>query len=125
MKPAQAPIRMVARQKLYGGPGEHVGVLLPSGYIAHRTPMGNELSRFDQFSRGLAVRELRRARPEAREAILERVAATAGKPAPYHLTDNNCEHYASWLMDGQPKSPQISLLVALVLGGIVLSELGA
>lgn len=109
---------MIARPKLTGL-GEHVGVQLPGGYVAHRTPEGNFLVRFDEFAQGQPVRVLQTADIRECAAIMERVASTFNQPAPYRVGDNNCEHYASWLMGGIPESPQVLGLVALaIVGGL-------
>lgn len=110
------PIRLVSRPKL-AGPGEHVGVQLPSGHVAHRTPEGNFLVSFEDFACGRPVRVLRNADLSQQAAITARVAATCNQPAQYRLSDNNCEHYATWLMDGAPESPQVAGLATLALVG--------
>jgi len=115
----QYPIRVIARPKL-SGIGEHVGVQLPDGRVAHRTPEGNELISLEAFAQGRPVRELRRATPTDHWAILRRVAESIQQPAAYRLGDNNCEHYASFIMGEQPQSPQIQGIATIAAVAAVL-----
>lgn len=113
----EAPIRVIARPKLSGF-GEHVGVQLPSGHVAHHTPQGNEVVSLEQFAQGRPVHERKHANPADRDHILRRVASSVGGPSQYRLADSNCEHYASWLIGDEPESPQVAgcAVVALVAG---------
>ncbi|WP_133703876.1 NC domain protein [Roseateles toxinivorans] len=115
----QAPIRVIARAKL-SGIGDHVGVQLPDGRVAHRTPEGNEVVSLEEFAQGRKLRELRRASLGDYGAILQRVAESMQASANYRLGDNNCEHYASFLMGELPRSPQMQGLATLAAIGAVL-----
>lgn len=58
-----SPARIISRQKL-SDIGEHWGVQLPSGEVAHLTPDGEQIVSFSEFARGRPVKEIRRAAPE-------------------------------------------------------------
>lgn len=106
------PIRIVSRPKVVGL-GEHWGVQLPDGSVAHRTPRGDELVSFDQFAQGRQVREVKRAKPERCQQTLWRVNASINQRTQYRLADSNCEHYANWLIGEEPASPQVQVVVLL------------
>lgn len=120
MTNSASAIRLIGRPTLIGI-GEHVGVALPSGQVVHRTARGNEVSTLSAFAQGKPVREIARADPRRTSEVLSRLAATAGRPAPYRLLDSNCEHYGYWALEGQPKSPQVFGLVAMAALGIMLA----
>ena len=110
----QYPARIIARTKLSGF-GEHWGVQLPDGTVAHLTPSGEQIVSFDDFAQGLPVKEIRRAAPEQYGQIVWRAAVTAQNPGQYRLLDRNCETYATWLMGEKPQSPQVQGAVVLGL----------
>jgi hypothetical protein len=117
--PKKFPIRIVSRPKL-SGVGEHRGVQLPSGNVAHLTPAGERLVSYSEFSQGLPVKEVRRASPEEYPQIMRRVAFSIRNPGQYRLLDRNCETYATWLIGEKPRSPQVQGLVVLGLIGAIL-----
>jgi hypothetical protein len=108
--PQENPIRVVSRPKLVG-PGTHVGVQLPDGRVAHRTPTGDVLVSFHEFAQGRPVTAVRLADSHHYSAVMQRVAISVGRPADYRLVDNNCEHYANWLIGERPTSPQVEVVV--------------
>ena len=110
----QYPARIIARTKLSGF-GEHWGVQLPDGTVAHLTPSGEQIVSLDVFAQGLPVKEIRRAAPEHYGQIVWRATATAQNPGQYRLLDRNCETYATWLMGEKPQSPQVQGAVVLGL----------
>jgi len=110
----QFPIRIVSRPKL-SGIGEHWGVQLPSGNIAHLTPTGEQVVSSEHFAQGRKVKEVRRAAPEQYAQIMQRVTLSVQNPGQYRLFDRNCETYATWLMGEKPQSPQVAGVVALGL----------
>jgi len=111
---SQFPIRIVSRPKL-SGVGEHWGVQLPNGNVAHLTPSGEQIVIFDDFAQGRQVKEIRRAPPEHYAQIMRRVTLSVQNPGQYRLLDRNCETYATWLIGEKPQSPQVMGVVVLAL----------
>lgn len=110
----QFPIRIVSRQKL-SGVGQHWGVQLQNGDVAHLTPTGERIVTFNDFAQGREVKEIRRAVPGQYAQIMRRVMESVQRPGQYRLLDRNCETYATWLMGEKPQSPQVMGVVALGL----------
>jgi hypothetical protein len=110
----QFPARIIARAKLSGF-GEHWGVQLPDGTVAHLTTTGERIVSFEEFAQGRPVKEIRRATPEQREKIMWRATTSARNPGQYRLLDRNCETYATWLIGEKPQSPQVQGVVVLGL----------
>lgn len=108
------PIRIISRQKL-SGIGEHWGVQLPNGNVAHLTPTGEQIVSFQHFAQGRKVKEVRRAAPEQYAQIMQRVTLSVQNPGQYRLIDRNCETYATWLIGEKPQSPQVAGVVVLGL----------
>jgi hypothetical protein len=67
------PIRIISRPKLTGL-GEHWGVQLPDGNVAHLTPEGEQIVSFTEFAQGRPIKEVRRAAPEQRAQIMQRLS---------------------------------------------------
>jgi len=111
----QAPVRIVSRPKLSGF-GEHWGVQLPDGNVAHLTTAGEKIVSLQEFAQGRAVKEVRRAAPDHYGQIVWRAAGSTRNPGQYRLLDRNCETYATWLMGEKPQSPQVQgmLLIGLL-----------
>ena len=110
----QSPARIIGRTKLSGF-GEHWGVQLPDGTVAHLTPAGEQIVSFAEFAQGCPVKEIRRATPEQHGQIMWRATASVHNPGPYRLLDRNCETYATWLIGEKPQSPQVQGVVVLGL----------
>ena len=100
------PIRIISRPKLTGL-GEHWGVQLPDGNVAHLTPDGEHVVTFAEFAQGRPIKEIRRAAPEQRAQIMQRLSLSLQHRGPYRLLDRNCETYATWLLGETPRSPQV------------------
>ena len=111
---SQFPIRIVSRPKL-SGIGEHWGVQLPNGNVAHLTPKGEQVVTFKEFAQGRQVKEIRRAPLEQYAQIMRRVILSVQNPGQYRLLDRNCETYATWLIGEKPQSPQVTGAVILGL----------
>lgn len=109
----------ISRPKLTGT-GQHAGVLLPDGTVAHKTPDGAAIVSFEEFSAGRPVKAEKAAAPESHRQLLLRAHASIGRVPPYHLGQRNCEHYATWLMGEAPRSEQVDGLATLGLLGVVL-----
>ena len=110
----QFPIRIVSRSKL-SGIGDHWGVQLPNGNVAHLTPTGEQIVNVTDFAQGRPVKEIRRAVPEQYAQIMQRVTLSVQNPSQYRLLDRNCETYATWLVGEKPQSPQVLGVVVLGL----------
>lgn len=108
------PIRIISRPKLTGL-GEHWGVQLPDGNVAHLTPDGEHVVSFTEFAQGRPIKEIRRAAPEQRAQIMQRLSQSLQHRGPYRLVDRNCEIYATWLLGEKPRSPQVEGVVFLGL----------
>lgn len=111
---SQFSIRIISRPKV-SGIGEHWGVQLPNGNVAHLTPTGEQIVTFTDFAQGRQVKEIRRAAPEQYAQIMRRVTLSVQNPGQYRLLDRNCETYATWLIGEKPQSPQVMGVVALGL----------
>lgn len=108
------PIRIISRPKLTGL-GEHWGVQLPDGNVAHLTPDGEHVVTFNEFAQGRQVKEIRRAPPEQYAQVMQRVTLSVQNPGQYRLLDRNCETYATWLLGEEPQSPQVAAVAILGL----------
>ena len=106
------PIRIISRPKLTGL-GEHWGVQLPDGNVAHLTPEGEQIVSFTEFAQGRPIKEVRRAAPEPRAQIMQRLSLSLQHRGPYRLLDRNCETYATWLLGEKPRSPQVEGVIFL------------
>lgn len=113
------PIRIISRPKLTGL-GEHWGVQLPDGNVAHLTPDGEHVVTFAEFAQGRATKEVRRAAPEQRAQIMQRLSLSLQYRGPYRLLERNCETYATWLLGETPQSPQVQGIVFLGLIAVFL-----
>jgi hypothetical protein len=115
----QFPIRIISRPKL-SGIGDHWGVQLSNGNVAHLTPTGEQIVSFIDFAQGRPVKEIRQAAPEQYTHIMQRVTLSVQNPGQYRLFDRNCETYATWLIGEKPQSPQV---VGVVVLGLVAAFL--
>lgn len=106
------PIRIISRPKLTGL-GEHWGVQLPDGNVAHLTPEGEQIVSFTEFAQDRPIKEVRRAAPEQRAQIMQRLSLSLQHRGPYRLLDRNCETYATWLLGEKPRSPQVEGVIFL------------
>lgn len=108
----------ISRPKLHGV-GIHVGALLPDGRVAHMTPDGAEIVSLAAFAENRPVRFEKPAAPESHPQLQQRAYRSAGRTKPYDLVTRNCEHYVSWLLGEEPRSPQVATAVIACLIGLV------
>lgn len=113
------PIRIISRPKLTGL-GEHWGVQLPDGNVAHLTPDGERVVTFAEFAQGRAIKEVQRAAPEQRAQVMQGLSISLQNQGPYRLLDRNCETYATWLLGETPRSPQVQGFIFLGLIAVFL-----
>lgn len=100
-------ILIVARQKLIGF-GEHWGVLLPNGYVAHSTDdKGPHYVSLQEFEAGRNIKVIRKVPPSEYHSTLQRIQQELSQPAGYDLFTNNCEIFANRVTGYTPESPQI------------------
>jgi Lecithin retinol acyltransferase len=118
----QQPTRfvgLISRSKLSDA-GRHAGVLLPDGKVAHMTPEGATIVTFNDFAQGRSVQLDKAAPVDFHHQLHWRAHQSVGRMPPYDLLNRNCEHYATWLMGEEPKSPQVTGAVVLGLIGTFL-----
>lgn len=117
MFPEPTPLREISRPKLYG-PGEHVGVQLPTGYVAHKTQDGIKIEPLHAFAQGLPVTEKRRATSSTFLPAQARFQDALQTMHQYDVLDSNCEHFASYVLTGKKESRQINFLILAGIAGI-------
>lgn len=109
----------VSRPKL-AGPGTHAGVMLPDGRIAHMQQTGVCIVSLAEFSQAREVTFGKAVPADRHHQVQWRAQMSLGSTSPYDLLNRNCEHYASWLMDGKSESPQVNALVFFALVGALM-----
>lgn len=111
----------ISRPKLHGV-GTHAGALLPDGRVAHMTQDGAEIVSLATFAQNQPVRFEKTAAPELHSQLQQRAFLSAGRTKPYDLLTKNCEHYASWLLGEEPKSPQVvAAVIACIVGALAFA----
>jgi len=115
-------IYIISRQKV-AGPGVHLGVLLPTGYVAHCTPeLGVHVCTQDEFARGCDVTILREIPPHLNLFVVYRLDSALRERRPYHLTRWNCEIFTNWLTGASPESQQVKgWAAAIMIVGIIIA----
>ncbi|OYV84051.1 MAG: hypothetical protein B7X04_01430 [Parcubacteria group bacterium 21-54-25] len=116
-------ILVLSRPKLTGL-GEHWGVRLPDGRVAHCMPViGVCISSFEDFSAGKDVVVRREVSPALLSEVYRRLNVALFYPRPYDLLSWNCESFANWLTCGEPESAQVAgigilFFLTLVVAGL-------
>lgn len=109
------PIMVIKRVKLIG-PGEHWGVQLPDGQVAHYTAERDlEVVPFRDFAKGKEVKVVRTVPHHLSHEVFYRLNEAARVRRRYHATDWNCETFANWLTGEAPASQQVIALAVLTL----------
>ena len=111
---------VIARKKLTGL-GEHWGVLLPNGMVAHNTDDKNlEVIPYNQFAYGQNVKIIRFV-PESEWRVTNwRIHQELLNGNKYHIIDNNCETFANRVTGQKAESPQINGIAFLSTIGLFL-----
>lgn len=123
------------RRRKLGGPGLHYGVLsvdiLAAGVaeVIDLGPKGLGRSGIQEWAHGKDVEVVGQCPDGEIQIALGRLRDAVENGRGYHLWNNNCEHFATWIVVGVHKSAQVDgvadvLMVvgitALVAGGIAL-----
>lgn len=116
-------VGVISRPKLNGF-GKHLGFLLLNGQVAHMETSGAVVVTFEEFALGRPVQLEKAANPQHYHQIQYRAYQSIGRIPEYDILNGNCEHYAYWLLDGKPQSPQVAGLF-LVAGVAVWLKLAA
>ncbi len=113
-------IAVIGRAKWFGLT-EHIGVLLPSGRVAHCAPgRGEHLSTLAEFAAGQNVRLVRHVPAQEHQETVARISQALTAPRPYDVFTNNCEMFANRVTGEKPASPQLQGFVAvLAIVGLV------
>jgi len=116
---------VIARPK-HRGAGEHWGVLLPSGWVAHNTPEeGEHISPLSEFAPN-GYRIVREVPAERVDESLRQIRAAVQSPAArsaYHPTKNNCQTFANRVTGDVPRSPAVEGVGLLALAGVFVFAL--
>ncbi len=98
---------------------DHHGIYLGNGRVIHyagrmRYPEGLvEEVTVAEFCRGRALAVAGMAAPSFdAEEIVRRARSRLGEQG-YRVLSNNCEHFCSWCIDGQSRSPQVDRWMTL------------
>jgi hypothetical protein len=111
---------ILARPKL-NGLGEHWGVGLPGGLVAHNTAeRGEHIVSYIDFACGKPVRIVRYIPHEQMDEAMQRVRVELAQPSGYDLLKNNCEVFANKVSGQNPESGQINGLLAMAALGALL-----
>lgn len=116
-------IAVITRQKM-NGLGEHWGVRLPDGSVAHYTAENHfQIVPYAGFAQGRKVKTVREVPVERAHEVYRRLDQIYRNPRPYHLTDWNCESFANWLTGEQPVSQQVGgwAIFALAAGFAIVA----
>jgi hypothetical protein len=109
---------IISRPKLTGF-GEHWGVQLPNGMVAHNTDTrGEHVVPYQEFAAGKEVKTIRSVPPELWQLALQRIHQEISNPNGYHVLENNCEIFANRVTGHAPESPQVKGLFILALAGL-------
>ncbi|OHA83387.1 MAG: hypothetical protein A2937_03625 [Candidatus Yonathbacteria bacterium RIFCSPLOWO2_01_FULL_47_33b] len=111
---------VIARDKLTGF-GEHWGILLPTGYVAHNTDERNtHVVTFEEFAAGKPVKVIREVPPSEHRGTYWRLQAELAAARPYDLLQYNCEIFANTVTGYKPESPQVKGWALLALLALVV-----
>lgn len=100
--PLYGRVARVSRPKLRNMPGEHEGVLLPDGRVAHVTAgRFPEIVSYQQYAEGLPVRLISELEPSQTSAAIRRLNVLLRQRAPYDFLVGNCETFSRKVM-GEP-----------------------
>ncbi len=98
----------------------HLGVVVAPGLVIQNRPgKGEHLATLKEFAGGKPVTVHRTAANPAE--VTARAQAVLANPQGYDPIKNNCEHTVTRIIQGIARSPQLALIVTVVIvGGLVL-----
>ena len=100
-------MHMTGRKALGLVPYRHFGIEMPSGGICENSLPGIRVVPFADFARGGPTTiQNPGASPAERAQAVQRAGSRIGEHR-YHLTGNNCEHFANWCATGVAISHQV------------------
>lgn len=100
---------------------EHVGVFLGNNKVVHSSPdYGISIDTLDDFSKNKTVKIVSVTDSNKNE-LATRLQRLLSYDSNYDLFANNCEHVASYLINGRKLSPQLQASIALSLFGGILA----
>ena len=99
---------------------QHAGVYLGDGLVLHNQPtVGSKVTSYAQYAVGKTVKVTRFKRTDLNK-LTERLYEIIDDNQGYALFGNNCEHIASYLIQGRKLSPQIqATTICAVIGGAI------
>lgn len=116
-------IARISRPKLHQMPGEHEGILLPDGRVAHICAGRNpEIVSFADYAQDLPVRLVAQLPREQNDAAISRLNALLRGRAPYDFLFGNCETFARKVMGEPGVSWQIVTAGILAFGLVKLMQ---
>mgnify|MGYP000396837174 CR=1 FL=1 len=112
-------ILVISRPKLVGV-GEHWGVQLADGHVAHCSPTdGVCITSIEDFAQGKTVKILREVPAHLHYQVAQRLHLIFLQPRPYDLVSWNCETFANWLTGEKAESQQVNAWYLLALIALV------
>jgi hypothetical protein len=116
---AYSSLAIVSRPKI-GALIRHHGIRLPSGMVAHCSPIrGEHISTEREFSAGQVVSSMEIPQP-LHSSVIRNINVAMLSPRPYHLTQNNCETFVNRMTSHSVGSPTVAGLVALGLVALIV-----
>jgi hypothetical protein len=120
-----AEMAVIARPKL-NLLGEHWGVQLSGGRVAHLTEeQGVQIVTFEEFAKGKQVRKIRTVPPPLHWQTVERVSQELARPQKYDAIKNNCETFANRVTGEKPESKQVAGWFVVALMGALFWSMNA
>lgn len=126
-------LELGAHLRVYRGGYWHHAIYVGWGYVVHYTNVRPnkrdatiEIGTVAEFAEGGEFEVVRYDHEDPIEVVLERARRRVGETA-YHLTRNNCEHFARWCKTGESISDQVRRASATATGaaGSAAAAVGA
>jgi hypothetical protein len=97
----------------------HLGVFIGSNQVFHNTPTkGEHVSTVEEFAAGQQI--VVQPTKASRSTVLSNAWRMMTKLNRYHLFNRNCEHTAYESIEGKPRSPQLFIILGVILAGIIV-----
>jgi hypothetical protein len=102
------PILIVSCKKL-GNLSNHVGLLLPDRTVAHCSPTrGVAITTQSEFANGTPIVVIGQVQASQLPSAWVRLSEALATRRPYNPATWNCEHFMTWVAEGNPVSPQMA-----------------